>query len=133
MRVPRPQSWDVLLALAGAAALVAYPVHRGTGSLWITIPLSLVACLPLTVSSRMPLAALVGVAAGLVVCLAVFQPYDTASVVLAVAVYKVTSLGDRRRSLIVGAGTAIFGLAGVLILRPRRVPAHPGVPPRGRS
>jgi signal transduction histidine kinase len=115
------------LALAGAAALAAYPVHRGTGSLWITIPLSLVACLPLTVSSRVPLAALVGVAAGLVACLAVFQPYDTAAVVLAVAVYKVASLGDRRRSLIVGAGTAIFVLAVITIIASGSVSANSGI------
>jgi len=127
MRVPRPQSWDVLLALAGAAALVAYPAHRGTGSLWITIPLSLVACLPLTVSSRAPLAALVGVAAGLVVCLAVFQPYDTAAVVLALAVYKVASLGDRRRSLIVGVATAIFVLAVIMIIASGSVSANSGI------
>jgi signal transduction histidine kinase len=107
--------------------LAAYPVHRGTGSLWIAIPLSLLACLPLTVSSKAPLSALVGVAVGLVVCLAVFQPYDAATAVLAVAVYKVASLGDRRRSLVVGVAAAIFVLAVIMIIASGSVSANSGI------
>jgi len=83
-------------------------IHRGTGSAGIAVAVSLVACLPLAWRSQAPLTALLGVTAGLLVCLAVFQPYDTAIFVLAVALYSVASLGDRRRSLVVGAGTALL-------------------------
>jgi signal transduction histidine kinase len=108
MRIPRPRQWDVLLSVAGAAALVGDGIHRATGSVGISIPLALVACLPLAWRHQAPLTALLATAAGLLVCLAVFEPYDTAIFVLAVALYSVASLGDRRRSLIVGAGTAVF-------------------------
>jgi signal transduction histidine kinase len=114
MQVPRPRVWDVLLAFAGAAALIGDAIVRGTGSIAAALALSVLACIPLAWSSRAPLVALLGVAAGLVVCLAVFQPYDTAIVVLAIALFNVASLGDRRRSLIVGAGTALFLVAVIL-------------------
>ena len=116
MRIPRPRPWDVLFALAGAAALVAEGIHRGTGSVAISIPLAMLACLPLAWSSQAPLAALLGVAAGLLICVPVFQPYDTAVFVLAIALFNVARLGDRRRSLIVGAGTAVFLVAVIMIV-----------------
>jgi len=116
MHVPRPRPWDALIALAGAAALVGEGIHRGTGSAAVAIPLALLACLPLAWSSQAPLAALLGVAAGLLICVPVFQPYDTAVFVLAVALFNVARLGDRRRSLIVGAGTAVFLAAVIMIV-----------------
>jgi signal transduction histidine kinase len=119
--------WDVLFALAGAAALVGDEIHRGTGSLGLAIPLALVACLPLAWSSRAPLRALLGTAAGLLVCLAAFQPYDTAIFVLAVALYNVASLGDRRRSLIVGAATAIFLVTVIMIVASDNVARNTGL------
>ncbi|OLE19664.1 MAG: hypothetical protein AUG88_00375 [Actinobacteria bacterium 13_1_20CM_4_68_12] len=57
MRIPRPRPWDVLFALAGAAALVAEGIHRGTGPVAVAIPLALLACLPLAWSSQAPLTA----------------------------------------------------------------------------
>src|SRR4029077_4508981 len=106
MRAVRPRPWEMLLVLAGAAALVGDAVYRGSGSVALAIPLALIACLPLPWSSEKPLTALLASTAGLLVCLAVFQPYHTAIFVLAAALYNVASLGDRRRSLIVGAATA---------------------------
>jgi signal transduction histidine kinase len=115
MRLARPRPWDVLFALAAAGALVGDEIHRGTASIGIAIPLALIACLPLAWSSQAPLTTLLATTAGLLVCLAAFQPYDTAIVVLALALYNVASLGDRRRSLIVGAATAAF-VVGVIVL-----------------
>src|SRR6266576_1826641 len=127
MRPPRPRPWDVLFALAGAGALVGDQIHRGTGSLGLAIPLALIACLPLAWSSQAPLTALLATAAGLLVCLAVFQPYDTAVFVLAVALYNVASLGDRRRSLIVGAGTAVFLVAVIMIVASDHIARNTGL------
>src|SRR5256885_7471361 len=105
MQLPRPRPWEIVIALAGATALVGDALYRGSGSVAIAIPLALIACLPLAWSSQKPLTALLATTAGLVVCLAVFQPYHMAIVVLAAALYNVASLGDRRRSVIVGAAT----------------------------
>src|SRR3954471_11976326 len=88
MRVLRPRPWEILLALAGTAALVGDAVYRGSGSVALAIPLALIACLPLAWSGQKPLAALLGSTAGLIVCLAVFQPYHTAIFVLAAALYQ---------------------------------------------
>src|SRR5438132_7519992 len=78
MRVVRPRPWEILIALAGAAALVGDALYRGSGSVAIAIPLALVACLPLAWSSQAPLTSLLVSTAGLLVCLAVFHPYHTA-------------------------------------------------------
>ena len=106
----------MLLAVAGAAALVGDAVYRGSGSVALAIPLALFACLPLAWSSQKPLTALLATTAGLVVCLAVFQPYHTAIFVLAAALYNVASLGDRRRSLIVGGATAAFVVVVIVVI-----------------
>jgi signal transduction histidine kinase len=127
MRLPRPRLWDVLFAVAGAAALIGDQIHRGNASVGIAIPLALVACLPLAWSSQAPLTALLSVAGGLLVCLAVFQPYDTAIFVLAIALYHVASLGDRRRSLIVGAATAVFLVTVIMVIASDSVARNTGI------
>jgi signal transduction histidine kinase len=106
MRLARPQRWDVLIAVAAAAGLIVEGFARGAGSSGAVIVLALLTALPLAWSSAAPLPALFGTTAGLLVCLAVFQPYDVATAVLALALYRVASLGDRRRSLLVGAAAA---------------------------
>jgi signal transduction histidine kinase len=116
MRDVRPRPWEILIALAGAAALVGDSLYRGSGSVAIAIPLALIACLPLAWSSQKPLTSLLASTAGLIVCLAVFHPYHTAIFVLAAALYNVASLGDRRRSLIVGAATAAFVVAVIVVI-----------------
>jgi signal transduction histidine kinase len=127
MHVPRPRGWDILFALAGAAALTGDGIHRGTGSVGIAVALSLLACLPLAWGSQTPLTALLGTAAGLLVCLAVFQPYDTAIFVLAVPLYSVASLGDRRRSLVVAAATAIVLVTVIMIIGSEDVARNTGL------
>jgi len=116
MQLPRPRPWEILIALAGAAALVGDALYRGSGSVALAIPLALITCLPLAWSSQRPLTALLATTAGLVVCLAVFQPYHSAIFVLAVALYNVAALGDRRRSLIVGAATAAFVVVVIVVI-----------------
>ena len=106
----------MLLALAGAAALVGDALYRGSGSVALAIPLALIACLPLAWSGQAPLRALLATTAGLIVCLAAFQPYHAAIFVLAAALYNVASLGDRRRSLIVGAATAAFVVVVIVVI-----------------
>src|SRR5260370_5211316 len=98
MQIPRPRLWDVLFALAGAAALAVDGVLRGTGPAGITVALALVTCVPLAWSSQAPLTTLIAVAAGLVVCAVVFQPYDTVIFVAAIALFNVANFADRRRS-----------------------------------
>src|SRR5207244_12024475 len=88
----------------------------GSGSVGIAIPLALVACLPLAWSSQKPLTSLLASTAGLIVCLAVFHPYHTAIFVLAAALYNVARLGDRRRSMIVGAATAAFVVVVIVLI-----------------
>src|SRR5207302_3980792 len=116
MRVVRPRPWEILIALAGAAALVGDALYRGSGSVAIAIPLALIASLPLVWSRQAPLLALLASTSGVVVCLAVFHPYHAAIFVLAAALYNVASLGDLRRSLIVGAATAAFVVAVIVVL-----------------
>ena len=116
MQLPRPRPWETLIALAGAVALVGDALFRGSGSVALAIPLALIACLPIAWSSQKPLTALLATTAGLVACLAVFQPYHSAIFVLAVALYNVAALGDRRRSLIVGAATAAFVVVVIVVI-----------------
>jgi signal transduction histidine kinase len=116
MPLARPRWWEFLIAFAGAAALVGDALDRGSGPLAVAIPLAFLAALPLAWSSQAPLPALLATVAGLLVCLAVFQPYNTAIAVLAVALYNVASLGDRRRSLIVGIGTAAFLVTLIMLI-----------------
>ena len=127
MRLSRPRPWEFLIALAAAAALAGDAAYRGSGSLSVAIPLALIASLPLAWSREVPLAALLATVAGLLVCLAAFQPYDTAVFVLAVALYNVASLGDRRRSLIVGAGTALLLVALIMIIASDNLVRNTGI------
>jgi signal transduction histidine kinase len=116
MQLSRPRPWELLIALAATAAFVGDAAYRGSGSVGVAIPLALIACLPLAWSSQAPLMTLLVTTAGTLVCLAVFKPYHTAIIPLAVALYAVASLGDRRRSLIVGTATAILVVVVILVI-----------------
>jgi signal transduction histidine kinase len=118
MHLPPPRRWDLVFAVVGTAALIVDGLNRGKGSVASVLALSVLACIPLAWRSRAPLIALLATTAGLVVCLAVFEPYDTAIVALMIALYTVAACGDRRRSLIVGVGTAAFLVAVIVIISP---------------
>jgi signal transduction histidine kinase len=77
--------------------------------------LALAACAPLAWRRDAPLGVLLLVFCGVLACLPVLHPYDTAVFVVMVALYTVAALGGRRRSLAVGVGTAVL-LVVVMVL-----------------
>jgi signal transduction histidine kinase len=113
-----PRRWDLLAAVVGAGALIVDGLNRGRASASIVVALAIVACLPLAWRRRAPLAVLLAVVVGLIACLAVFEPYDSSIVVLMLALYNVAALGDRHRSLFVGAATAAFLVTVIVIVSP---------------
>ena len=127
MRIGSPRPRDAFLALAAAVVLSADGLHRGTASIAAILSLSLLACAPLAWSGRAPLSTMVAATIGLVVCLAVFHPYDSAIVVAMLVLYNVARRGDRRRSLFVGAAWAVFLVAAIAIIFPRADSAEVGV------
>jgi signal transduction histidine kinase len=109
---------DPAIALACTAALIVDGVPRGAAPVWAIVALSLLTCGPLIWRRRAPVIVLLCVALGLVACLVVFHPYDTAIVVAMVALYSVAVSGDRKRSLLVGASWTVFLIALVLMVAP---------------
>jgi signal transduction histidine kinase len=108
------RSWDVALAAAGAAALIIEGHAKGGLSPGAYV-LAVVAGAPLAWRTRAPLAALVGVEAGAVLCVVAFHAGWAATGLLLVGLYTVALRGDRQRSLLVGAVTAI-GVIVVIVL-----------------
>jgi signal transduction histidine kinase len=101
--------------VVAAAALVADGVRRGEAPVGVgACALAVLAAAPLIWRTRAPLTVLLLVMAGVIACVAVFEPADVAVFVVMVPLYTVAELGDRRRSLAVGAATAVV-LAGVLL------------------
>lgn len=111
----RPRSWNVALVAAGAAALIIDGQIRSKGGLSAgDYVLAVAAALPLAWGSRAPLLALVGVAAGAILCAAAFEADWAATGLVAVQLFTVALLGDRQRSLAVGALTAIVVIAAIV-------------------
>jgi signal transduction histidine kinase len=119
MSIPRVRSWNVVLAAAGAAALIVNGQAQAKGSLSLgDYLLAVAAAAPLLWGTRAPLPALAGVAAGAILCDAAFPAGCgwAATGLVAVQLYTVALLGDRQRSLIVGALTAIVVIAAIVAL-----------------
>jgi signal transduction histidine kinase len=107
----RPRLEDVAIAAIAAAALVIDGWNRRGGLSVLEVLLALVACAPLAWRSERPLLVLLATSAGVIACLAAFQPYDTAILAVLVPLYTVAVLGGRLRSIAVGVGTAVLLVA----------------------
>ena len=117
MSVARLRSSNLLLAAAGAAALIIEGQVRARGGLSPSdYVLAVAAAVPLVWGTRAPLPALAGVAAGAILCDAAFDAGWSATAIVAVQLYTVALLGDRLRSLIVGALTAVVVIAAIVTI-----------------
>src|SRR6476659_8839478 len=114
MSLARPRSWNLALATAGAAALIIEGQVRAKAGLSPgDYVLAVAAAVPLAWGARAPLLALAEVAAGAILCDAAFDAGWSATAIVAVQLYTVALLGDRLRSLIVGALTAIVAIVAI--------------------
>src|SRR5438309_5406081 len=117
MSMPRVRSWNVVLAAAGAVALIVEGQVRAKGGLSPgDYVLAVVAAVPLAWGTRAPLLALAGVAAGAILCDAAFDAGWAATGLVAVQLFTVALLGDRQRSLIVGALMAVTVIAAIVVI-----------------
>ena len=108
---------DGALALAGAAALIVEGLLRAHHGLPAgAYPLAALAAAPLAFRRRAPLAALLGVEAGAIACVALFRPTWTAVALVMVALFTVALLGHRQRSLVVGAVTGVALVCTIVLL-----------------
>jgi signal transduction histidine kinase len=108
---------DVTWAVAAFVSLLADPGLGWDGGRLngAAVLLAAATSLPLVVRRRYPLGALVGVAAGLLACLAVFHPNVAAVGVIMFALYTVGLQGRRLRTLLVAAAMAPVVTAAVAI------------------
>jgi signal transduction histidine kinase len=117
MSISRLRSWSVVLAAAGAAALIIEGQVRAKSGLSAgDYVLAIAAAVPLVWGTRAPLPALAGVAAGAILCDAAFDAGWTATGLVAIQLFTVALLGDRHRSLIVGALTAVVVIVAILLI-----------------
>jgi signal transduction histidine kinase len=117
MLIRRLGLWNVTLAAAGAVALIIEGEVRAKGDLspaWMV--LALAATAPLAWRTRAPLAALVGVELGAILSVVAFHAGETATALVIVELYTVALLGDRQRSMVVGAVTAMGVIAVIVIV-----------------
>jgi signal transduction histidine kinase len=114
------RSWNVALAAVGAVALIVEGSLRAKGGLAPgAYVLAVLAAAPLAWRTRAPLAALVGVEAGALACVVAFDASWVATGVVVVELYTVALLGDRQRSLVVGAVTAIGVIIAIVLIEGR--------------
>jgi signal transduction histidine kinase len=98
----------VALAVAAAAALVTEGSLREKGGISpAEVLLAVAAAAPLAWRRLAPVAALIGVEAGAVACVLAFRPVSSAVGMLVVVLYTAAVLGHRRRSVALGAVTAL--------------------------
>jgi signal transduction histidine kinase len=117
MSMPRVRSWNVAVAAAGAVALIVEGQVRAKGGLSLgDYVLAVAAGAPLVWGMRAPLPVLAVVAAGAILCDAAFDAGWAATGVVAVQLFTVALLGDRQRSLIVGALTAIVATVAIVAI-----------------
>jgi signal transduction histidine kinase len=117
--MPNPglRSWNVVLAAAGAVALIVEGQMRAKGGLSPgEYLLAVVAAAPLAWRTRAPLAAFAGVEAGAALCAVAFHATWTATGMVIVALYTVALLGHRQRSLVLGAITALAVIGAIVLI-----------------
>ena len=117
MHSRRVLSWDLAPAAAGAAALITEGQLRSSNGLSpAAYVLVIAAAAPLLWRTRSPLAALIGVEAGAIVCTAVFPASWSASALVALQLYTVALLGHRQRSVVVGVATALVAVVAIVLI-----------------
>jgi signal transduction histidine kinase len=115
MSIARPRPWNLAVAAAGAATLIIEGQVRAKGGLSPgEYVLAVFAAVPLAWGTLAPLPALAGVAAGAILCDAAFDAGWSATAIVAVQLFTVALLGDRLRSLIAGAVTAIVVIIAIV-------------------
>ncbi len=121
-------SSDGALPAVAAAALIIEGRLRSAGALpFAAYVLAIAAVTPLLWRTRSPLAALVGVAVGAIACVAVFPASWSASALVVVQLYTVGLLGDRQRSMVVGALTALVAVVAIVLIDGSVEPTGMGV------
>jgi signal transduction histidine kinase len=114
-RVPR--QIDLALAALAAVALIVEALLKVKGDLSLgAYPLALAAAAPLAWRTRAPLPALVGVEAGAIICAAAIDTGWVSTVMVIVVLYTVAWLGDRQRSVVVGAVTAVGVVVAIVVI-----------------
>jgi signal transduction histidine kinase len=115
MSIARPRPWNLAVAAAGAATLIIEGQVRAKGGLSPgEYVLAVFAAVPLAWGTLAPLPALAGVAAGAILCDAAFDAGWSATAIVVVQLFTVALLGDRVRSLIAGAVTAIVVIIAIV-------------------
>jgi signal transduction histidine kinase len=113
----RPRTWDIALAVIAAAALALEGQLQAKTALSPGgYVLAAAAAAPLAWRTRTPLAALAGVEAGAVVCAVALDAAWAATAMVVVELYTVALLGDRQRSLVVGAVTAVPVVVTIVLI-----------------
>jgi signal transduction histidine kinase len=108
---------DVALAVVGAVAVLVEGLVRSSGHVSpAAYLLAAVAGAPLAIRTRAPLLALAGVEVGAVACAVVLHASWTVVGLVAVQLYTVALLGDRRRSLVIGAITAVAVTLAIVLV-----------------
>jgi signal transduction histidine kinase len=111
------EPWNVALAAAAAIALIVEGHQEAHGGLaagaWV---LAAATAAPLAWRTRAPLAALVAVEVGAVLSVVAFHASWAATAIVIVQLFTVALLGDRLRSLVVGAVTAIAVIVAIVLV-----------------
>ena len=117
MLIRRLGVWNVALVVAGAAALIIEAELRAEGGLSAAAyPLAVIAASPLAWRTRAPVKALVGVEVGAILFVAAFHASWAATGMVFVQLYTVALLGDRKRSMVIGAATAIVVILAIVLI-----------------
>jgi signal transduction histidine kinase len=115
--IPAPRLRDVALVAAAAVALIVEGGVRAKGFISpAECVLAIAAASPLAWRSRAPVATLVAVEVGAILCVVAFRAGGAATAMVLVVLYTVAREGDRRRSVAIGAATAVGATATLALI-----------------